>query len=422
MAKLLYHCVTGVFCALLIHAMGMPSVASAAEPGPDKLTLQQAEAMAMQENPLLARATAVKTELAERAVAKDTLPDPRLSLGVVNLPIDSYRFNQEAMTQGIIGISQQLPAWGSLSARHGQFTELAAAASSVTEDQGLNVLHNVRTSWLTLYHQFHARQLVRQGLKEFDQLIKITRFQYRAGRGKQQDVVRAQLEQSLLQDQEQSLAARWEAALAGLQRWVGTAVDGQALDMVFPDLPDLPQTAQLKSGLEQHPALKAGKSRIKASEKQVEFADAQYNPGWMIDLKYGYRAAGRDDFISAMISMDLPFFTGKRQDRQMRASKAALSATKNDLDDLRREYQRRLDDALANYRRTGERIALYRTQVLSEAQQNTEATMNAYQSGVTDFNDVVRARLTQLNSELNFLKLQVDQARAHADLLYLAGG
>ena len=84
---------------------------------------------------------------------------------------------------------------------------------------------------MTLYHQFHARQLVRQGLKEFDQLIKITRFQYRAGRGKQQDVVRAQLEQSLLQDQEQSFAARWEAALAGLQRWVGTAVDGQALDM-----------------------------------------------------------------------------------------------------------------------------------------------------------------------------------------------
>jgi outer membrane protein TolC len=192
--------------------------------------------------------------------------------------------------------------------------------------------------------------------------------------------------------------------------------------MAFPELPDLPQPAQLKSVLEQHPALKAGKSRIKASESEVDFADAQYNPGWMIDVKYGYRAAGRDDLFSAMISMDMPFFTGKRQDRQLAASKATMSAVKSDLDELRREYQRRLDDALAAYQRMGERIELYRAEVLPESQQNTEATLNAYQSGVTDFNDVVRARLTQLNSQLNFIKLQVDQARAQADLLYLAGG
>jgi outer membrane protein TolC len=390
--------------------------------GANSFNLQQAESLVLQQDPLIARARAAKTVLAERAVAVDTLPDPKLNFGIVNLPVDSFEYDVEPMTQGVLGISQAFPAWGSLSARHKQFNELASAANAAIEDETLKVLRSLRVSWLLVYYQFHARELVQQSLEEFEQFIKITRVQYRAGRGKQQDVIRAQLEQSLLQDREKSLEAQWESARAQLVKWIGNAAEGRELDMAFPDLPDLPQPVQLTLALEQHPALKAGKSRIKASENEVDFADAQYNPGWKVDVRYGYRAAGRDDFISAMISMDMPFFTGKRQDKQLAASKASLSVTKNNLDELRREYQRRLDDARAVYQRMGERIELYRAEVLPESQQNTEATLNAYQSGVTDFNDVVRARLTQLDSQLNFLKLQVDQARAQTDLLYLAGG
>jgi outer membrane protein TolC len=76
---------------------------------------------------------------------------------------------------------------------------------------------------------------------------------------------------------------------------------------------------------------------------------------------------------------------------------------------------------MAVYNRANERVQLYEGSVLPHSRQNTEATLNAYQSGVTDFNVLVRARLTELKSELQFVKLNVERAKAQVELLYLAG-
>jgi outer membrane protein TolC len=225
-----------------------------------------------------------------------------------------------------------------------------------------------------------------------------------------------------LEDRDKEIQEKWESALAELQKWLGSTYVHRELDMEFPQLPTIPVQRELEANLEQHPAVRVSKARVKASENEVEFANAQFRPGWMLDLSYGYRGANRDNVLSAMFIVDLPLFTGKRQGKELSASKADLSAAKNMLDDTRRVYQQKYADGLAAYQRTNERLEFYRTQLLPQAQQNTKATMNAYQSGVTGFNDVVRARLTELTSQLQFLKLQVDQAKAQADLLYLAGG
>jgi hypothetical protein len=41
--------------------------------------------------------------------AAEALPDPVLRLGAANLPTDSFAFNQEAMTQFQVGLSQAIP-------------------------------------------------------------------------------------------------------------------------------------------------------------------------------------------------------------------------------------------------------------------------------------------------------------------------
>jgi outer membrane protein TolC len=76
---------------------------------------------------------------------------------------------------------------------------------------------------------------------------------------------------------------------------------------------------------------------------------------------------------------------------------------------------------MASYQRSSQRVQLYHTNVIPQAEQNTEATLNAYKSGITDFNVLVRARLTELDSQLQLVKLTVDRAKAQVELLYLAG-
>ncbi len=385
------------------------------------MTMADAERIAVNNDPLIAEAKAIEESFREKAVAADTWPDPKLKIGISNISMETYDFEDEPMTQMVVGISQRFPSWGELEAKSGQLSAMAGATATEVKDRELRTRLAVRKSWLEVYYQYHAEQLVKQSTEVFDQLKEITRLQYRAGRGSQRDVVSAQLEKSLLQDKQTQIHTQWQAALAQLNKWVGNASILDELDAGFPELATPPSNQQLKNSLEQHPWLQAAKTRVNAAGKGVDYAHAQKRPGWSLDLQYGQRGAERADLGTAMINMDLPLFTGNRQNRQIKASQAELTATQRKMDDQRRQLNEQLEIQWSIYDQADQRLSLYENQVLSEATQNAEAALSAYQAGVIEFSIVVRARLTELNSELQYLKLKVDKAKAQVELLYLSG-
>lgn len=393
----------------------------AADSMSNALTLQDAERIAMDSDPLIKQVTAQQQGYQERSVAADSWPDPRFRFGVTNISTETWYFDDDPMTQAVFAYTQRFPPWGAVGAKSEQLEHMASATGEEVDNRKLQTLYSVRIAWLDVYYQYQAEQLIEESKTTFEQLKDVTRFQYRAGRGSQQDVIQAQLEMSLLEDRQSSIHTLWETAMAGLSKWIGPAYVQQDLSMEPPELKKPPSEQKLRSNLEKHPWLEAGKIRVKAAEKGVDYASAQSGPSWALDLKYGYRAAQRDDLASAVISLDMPIFTGNKQDRETKASQADLAATHRLLDERRRQLNLRMDSTMSQYRQAKTRLKLYEAQVLPEAKQNSEASLSAYQSGVTDFNILVRARLTELRSQLQYLKLQVDKAKAQVELLYLAG-
>jgi outer membrane protein TolC len=75
----------------------------------------------------------------------------------------------------------------------------------------------------------------------------------------------------------------------------------------------------------------------------------------------------------------------------------------------------------ADWEQLKERVALYQGVVLERAKETSEATLNSYQSGVSDFPELVRARLAELDAELKLLRLKADRVKAQAQLLFLEG-
>ncbi|WP_455206137.1 TolC family protein [Kaarinaea lacus] len=385
------------------------------------MTLEDAERLALHKDPLVEKAKAEQQSFQQRSVAAGTWPDPKLRMGISNISMDTFIFEDEPMTQAVVGLTQRLPPWGAVGAKSAQLEQLAEAQGHEVSHQELQTRLNVRQAWLEVYYQYQAEQLVEKSTSVFDQLKEVTRLQYRAGRGSQQAVVQAQLEKSLLQDRQTAIHTMWETAMARLKKWLGISELEDDLDMSFPQLKAVPEMQALKRSIEDHPWLSASKTRVKAAEKGVDYANAQSGLGWAIDLRYGYRGADRADLGSAMVVVDLPFFSGNRQDREIKASQSDVAASQNSLDERRRQLYQRLDAGMSLYSQADERLKLYTTQVLVESKQNTEASLSAYQSGVSDFSTLVRAQLTELNSQLQHLKLKVDKAKAQAELLYLAG-
>jgi outer membrane protein TolC len=56
-----------------------------------------------------------------------------------------------------------------------------------------------------------------------------------------------------------------------------------------------------------------------------------------------------------------------------------------------------------------------------DAAANVQASLKAYQSGVTEFTTLMRARITDLDVRLQDLRIRVDRAKSQANLLYIAG-
>ena len=408
------------YCCVLILATLWCDLVRA-DSSSDLLTLADAERMAVNADPLAAEIKAIEISYREKAVAANSWPDPKLKLGVANLSMETYALDDEAMTQVVVGVSQRIPPPGELRAKSKRLSELAGVSAAEVKNRELQTRLAVRKTWLDAYYQQQAEKLVKQSADVFDQLKEITRFQYRAGRGSQRDVISAQLEKNLLQDKQTDIHTQWLTAMAQLKKWLGQEIILESMDNRFPQLATPPPSPQLQGRLEEHPWLQAAKTRVNAAENGVDYAHAQTWPGWSLDLQYGHRGAERADLGSAMIVVDLPLFTGSRQSREIKASQAELTATKKKMDEQRRQLREQLQVQWSVYEQADTRLSLYEQYVVPEAKQNTEASLNAYQSGVAEFSVLVRAKLTELNSELQFLKLKVDKAKAQAELLYLSG-
>jgi len=409
-------------------ALILPSgLAVAGAPDPAALSLQEAEALALAQDPLTARFRSLAQARREQAVAEGQLPDPKLRFGLLNFPTDTFSRSQEPMTQVLLGVSQSFPKGDTLALKQRQSEVMADSDGARAQDRALAALRAVRQAWLDVFLQTTSAAIVRDSQQFFAQLESITEAQYRAGRSNQQDVLRAQLELSRLEDRYTRILAEEEGARAELAKWTGPDAS-RPLATAPPDLPPPVDLALLRQSLPQHPVLRAENAQIAGKRIASEIAREQYKPGWMLDLAYGNRigsnpdGSSRADFLSAMVVLDLPLFPDKRQDRRLAASEQEAFAAAAERDDKLRELEQLLAASYARWRRLGERQVLYAERLVPEAEANAEAALRAYQSGVSEFLGLMRARIAVLDTRLEELRVRIERAKVQTQLLYLAGG
>jgi outer membrane protein TolC len=390
------------------------------------LDLDGAILIALDNDPASAASRASARAYSESAIAEGQLPDPMLKTALVNVPVDDFDIDSEPMTQLQLGVEQAFPRGDTLHYRQRRAESLASVEEANAASITLQTVRDVRRYFLELYYQVRAAAIVAETRKLFTQLVDITQAQYGSGRVNQQDVLHASLELARLDDRATRIATAADENRAALAKWLDTAADLPLAER-FPELPALPAKAQLESALLEHPVLQAETARVNAMQQGTRIAREQFKPGWSAGIDYRKRfgenpdGSNRSDMMAAMLNVELPLFTGNRQDRRLAASIAETEAAELRRDEKLRELRRMLATDYADWQRLGERAALYEAKLLREARANADASLHAYQSGVTEFTTLMRARITELDVRLDELRIHVDRARSQANLLYLAG-
>lgn len=423
---LLIHGLAAVGILVSTPGMGMQP-ADSLEP----LGLVAAVEMAVARDPWLAGSHHTQAALADEAIAAATLPDPRLSVMAGNFPVDTFDSNQEAMTQVSVGLSQMFPRGETLALSQQQKQQLAQRHPLLREDRRAQVRATVTQLWLDVFRAQESVRIIEADRGLFEHLVDAAQASYAStvGRTRQQDVIRAQLELTRLEDRLTMLRQQEEAARRQLWEWLG----GQAGRPIAGQLPVLEPAVQLSPAssdqdryerLRLHPLLRALDLQIAATATDIELARQQYRPEWGLSAQYGYRdddPLGRDraDLFSLGVTVDLPLFTENRQDRHLSAAVSRTEAIRTEKQLLSRRLVAQLESATVELARLDERHVLYAQRLLPQMADQAEASLAAYNNDDGDFAEAVRARIAELNARIDALAIAVDRQKTIARINYL---
>lgn len=390
------------------------------------LSLEAAEAMALEDDPGVRRIESSRQALDELSVAAEQLPDPMVKMGLMSLPTDTFHLGQEPMTQVQVGVVQKFPRGHSRALRARQLGEKSQGLDASARDQALQIELAVREQFLEVLKQQELARINDEAIEAFSEVADITRDYYSSGRVQQQDVLQAAVELAKVEDRAARIAQDEEQARTRLATWIGDAAFG-VLEPGWPAMPATTDTAPLVETLTSHPRILALQKNVTAAETGVELARQRYKPEFGIDLTYGGRGgrnpdgSARTDLLSLMVVMDVPLFTKNRQDRIVAAQVAESSAAIYTRDDVLRRMRSEIEYHLATYRRQRERLELFETNLLPDAEFSSEASMNAYRSSIADLTQLLRSRITEFDLQLEHARLEAEILKTQARLRYLEG-
>jgi len=409
-------------------SLAMLWLCATAAPSAAGLDLAEAERIAVERDAVLRQLAAESLAMRERSVAEGQLMDPKLRLGAVNVPVDSFNLDAEDMTMLEVGVSQEFPAGRTRELARRRMEQSASAAEAVAADRRLVVLREVRRAWTELAYIARARQLLNEQTEWVEQMRAAARARYASGEGRQLDVLQAGLDVAMLREQLLDLDRDEAMSRAQLGRWIGEEEARRAATHALPARAALEPLATLEERLLRHPAQLDFDRRIDASQTATELAQQRNRPAWMLDVSYGFRSGempdgdSRADMLSAMVSFDLPLFRANRQDREVAAARAEARGLQDMHDDHLREMRAMLAEAWSVARRTAELEQFYESDLMPLAEQSVQAALLAYRSNRAMIDDVIAARRTALDTSLKHLRLVADRAQAQYDVDYLAGG
>lgn len=387
------------------------------------LTLQEASDLAISTDPWLSGSEYREQALAYEAISAATLPDPTVSLAAANFPTDSVDINQEPMTQLLLGVTQMFPRGDTLALSAKQKREMAALEPLLRRDRQASVRSRVEQLWLQAYEAQQTVALIEGERTLFEQLVDAARARYVTvvGATRQQDLIRAQLALSRLDDRLTSLTQQRQQAQRRMSEWIGVrALADLAEHSLTPSLPltdaqlkRISQNAQAAfEYVSGHPQLLALEQRVAALDTGVALAEQTYAPQWGLSASYGYRdddQLGRDraDLFSVGVSFDVPLFTANRQDKAVMAASARVAALKTEKQLKARELVANLQETSVALIRLQDRAQLFDATLLPQMSAQSESSLTAYNNDNGSFSDAVEARIAELNTKIERLGIAI---------------
>jgi outer membrane protein, heavy metal efflux system len=382
------------------------------------LTLDEARRRALVRQPSLAALELNARAIADAASAEGALPDPRLKLGLLNLPAPNFPTAPwEDMTQFVISYEQMLPGGDKRRLRESRSLAEAAQTLAEADSQRQAIQRDVAFAWLDAWQAQSAERTARELVAELGRAVEFAQIGIASGRGQQAEVFAARQLQSQATDRRMELAAQAEKSRAALRRWVPDA-GSFALPDELPEWREPPPLAALAEALERHPLHAMNQRALGVADADVALAREATSSDKTIEIGYAARQGNRADMVMMQMTFELPLFRERKQDRLLDSKLKLAERAREQRADHLRQLRAELDAAWAEWRIAGERLENFARGVLPAARGRLDTLLAAQGSGRAELPQVLEARRQLIETRLQELALRSGRARARAGVEY----
>ncbi len=369
-------------------------------------------AEALQRNPTIAQRQAAVRASTLRIRPAGTLPDPMLSLGVMDLLMPHFEFNRSDFTEVDAELSQEIPWPGSLGARSG--AARAAAVTGRAEERATrrDVTVAMAEAYYRLRYAVSALATLRRQLSLLDAAVQLSTTRYATGTAPQSDPLQAKLQRDRLQSEAFVLESDYVSALAAVNalrnRSSGDSLSVEVIDAtaVRAAVSPLAAAESLTAlALGEHPRLAARRAAVDQATRMIQVERLGARPDFTLTARYGYRPPFEGqfkfpDFFSAFIGLRLPIWAWRKQNRLADAARADSAAAAAELRDTELQLSREVTEGAARVEAAQRRLVLLVDGVLPAAQGTVESVLRSYQVGRAEFLTLLSVEDSRYRAEL----------------------
>ncbi|HWR76061.1 MAG TPA: TolC family protein [Thiobacillus sp.] len=362
----------------------------------------------------------------ERVTTTAALPDPKLRVELR----DITRFGEQSPTllPDRVGstrylLMQDIPWFGKRDLKR-EIAELEAeGAKGRVMGSWAELSARIKSTYAQLYYVHRNERLAREILDLMTRLEKIAQVRYAGGLSAQQDVIRAQVEQTgmkteliALENERRQFQARMNALLA---RAAGAPLAEPAQLRPVPAAEQLGFAALAERVRTRNPQLFTEGARIRSAEKSRELAYKNRYPDFTFGVSpIQYRNAVKE--WELMVELNLPLQQASRR-AQERESEAMLSATRARAAAASNQVLAELAEHLAGIDAARRSETLTASNLLPQAELSFRAALAGYENGKVDFATLLDAQRQIRQAKLSRIKAQVEAQVRLAEIERLLG-
>ena len=378
-------------------------------PAAAALGYDEALSLAREQAPALVAQQAVLAGARAAQPAAATLPDPRLSLGLDNLPIsgrDRFNISRDFMTMQRIALAQDVPNRAKRQAR------ADVAQARVEREQAMLVVaqlalkRDAALAWLQRYFAEQRGAFLARLAHENQLLIDTLAPRIAAGRAMPAEHAMARQEALALADRQDDAARDVARARSALRRWVGARADEPLQGepgVPLPQAETLRATAAHSAEIAPYEAMQA----LARAEAAEVLAEQRGDWGW--EVAYARRSPAYSDMVSVQISMDLPWQKAQRQQPMLAAKQQEQARVLAERDDMIRRHQAEIEAQLAELAALDAQHARLQGAGSALAAERVALAQASYQASRSDLGAVLAARREQIEVGLRLLDLEAQR-------------